>query len=359
MKKLPIYRPSIGQREKELVMDCLETSWISSLGKYVGIFEQKLAANSGVAHAISMHNGTHPLHIACLLSGVDEDSEVIVPALSYVATANAVAYCGAKPVFVDVSTKDWNIDVSKIEERITPKTKAIVAVDIYGCPADYRSLKEIANRHSLKLIADAAESIGATYHGKPSGSLGDFSTFSFFGNKTLTTGEGGALLTNNSALALKAQQLKNQGNSDTKRYFHDVLGYNYRMTNIQAAIGLGQLERLEEIIARKKQIYDLYRSLLGEYVTFQEIKEGVVSSHWLVSFRLPSNVDRNELSLALEARGIETRPFFVSMDKLPYFEDGDFTVSHDLSERGMSVPSFPLLLDEEVEFICQSIVDLI
>ncbi len=357
MIKYPIYQPFIGEREKELVMDCLDTTWISSRGKYVDVFESRLCEIAGVKHAISMHNGTHPLHIACILSGVDRESEVIMPVFSYVATANAVAYCGAKPVFVDVSAEDWNIDVSEVEEKITDKTKAILAVDIYGYPARYKELKAIAVNHNLPLIADSAESVGAEYMGIKSGSFGDFSTFSFFGNKTVTTGEGGALLTNNDDLAARARQLKNQGNSTTQRYFHDVLGYNYRMTNIQAAIGLAQLERLETTLERKREIYQRYKSHLKDKVEFQQSAEDVHSSYWLVSFCLPKHIDRSGLEQHMNEKGVETRPFFTSMDELPYFETGDFKVSRDISKRGISVPSYPQLTNEQIDYISQSVID--
>lgn len=359
MIKYPIYQPSIGDREKELVNNCLESSWISSRGLYVDMFEEKLCEIAGVKHAISMHNGTHPLHIACLLLGVDSESEVIMPAFSYVATANAVAYCGAKPIFVDVSQDDWNIDVSKIEDKISSNTKAIIAVDIYGYPANYKSLKEIAEKYNISIIADSAESIGAVYLGKNSGSFGELSTFSFFGNKTITTGEGGALLTNNRDFAERARQLKNQGNSTTQRYYHDVLGYNYRMTNIQAAIGLAQLERLDVILDRKREIYHRYYANLHEYVQFQLPKEQVNPSYWLVSFCLPNGVSRPDLEEYMSDRGIETRPFFTSMDELPYFETGNFETSKDISIRGLSLPSYPQLKNEEIDFISQCVIDFL
>ncbi len=357
MIKYPIYKPYIGSREKELVVDCLDSTWISSRGKYVDLFEEKLCEISGAKHSISMHNGTHPLHIACILLGVDANSEVIVPAFSYVATANVVAYCGAKPIFADVSPEDWNISVSEVEKKITNKTKAIIAVDIYGHPANYDTLNEIAKRHDIHIIADSAESIGASYKEKRSGTFGHFSTFSFFGNKTVTTGEGGALLTNDDKQATRARQLKNQGNSVSQRYFHDVLGYNYRMTNIQAAIGLAQLERLETTLDRKREIYNRYKSNLKDKVYFQSVHPEIESSYWLVSFCLPKHINRNTLEEFMKARGIETRPFFTSMDELPYFESGNFEVSKDISNRGISVPSYPQLTNEQIDYISQCIID--
>lgn len=359
MIKYPIYQPFIGDREKELVNECLDSTWISSKGKYVDLFESKLCEIAGVKHAISMHNGTHPLHIACLLAGVDIDSEVIMPVFSYVATANAVAYCRAKPVFVDVSLDDWNIDVNKVEEKITSKTRAILAVDIYGYPANYEKLKEIAKKYSLALIADSAESIGSEYLGLKSGAFGELSTFSFFGNKTITTGEGGALLTNNDNFAAKARQLKNQGNSNTQRYFHDVLGYNYRMTNIQAAIGIAQLERLESTLKRKREVYFRYKSNLENHVHFQVLREMINPSFWLVSFCLPSGVSRSELESHMIRNGIETRPFFTSVDELPYFESGDFKNSKDISNRGLSLPSYPQLCNKEIDYISQCVIDFL
>lgn len=349
--------PNIGEKEKELVMDCLDSTWISSKGKYVDLFEEKLAQLAGVKHVIAMHNGTHSLHIACLLAKLDADSEVIVPSFSYVATANVVAYCCAKPIFVDVSSEDWNLDVDDVERKITSKTKAIIGVDIYGKPADYDRLHELVSGKDITIIADSAESIGSWYHGKPSGSLGHISSFSFFGNKTVTTGEGGAMLTDNDDYAALARQLKNQGNSNSKRYFHDVLGYNYRMTNIQAAIGLAQLSRLDETVQRKRQIYNRYKSNLKDLVTFQCTDKDVTSSHWLVSFCLPAHADRASLESYLLDNGIESRPFFTPIDQLPYFVSGDFSVSNDISKRGISLPSYPQLKDEQVDYICQHVID--
>lgn len=357
MIKYPIYQPRVEKREKELVNDCLDSGWISSRGKYVGLFEEKLTKFANGGNTIAMHNGTHPLHIACLLAGVDSESEVILPVFSYVATANVVAYCRAKPIFVDVRGSDWNIDVAQIEQQITKRTKAIIAVDIYGCPADYDALKEIARKHSICLIADAAESIGGMYKGEPVGSLGDISTFSFFGNKTVTTGEGGALLTDNDKWSITARKLINQGNSLTKKYFHEVLGYNYRMTNIQAAIGLAQMENLDETLKRKRVIYNRYKENLRDKVVFQDFSEGISSSFWLVSFCLPSTLSRDKLIIELAIRGIETRPFFTSMDQLPYFETGVFPVAHDLSKRGISVPSYPQLTIGQVDDISEHIID--
>ncbi|KYG78186.1 DegT/DnrJ/EryC1/StrS family aminotransferase [Roseivirga spongicola] len=359
MIKYPIYQPSIGSREKELVNNCLDSSWISSRGEYVDLFEEKLCQIAGVKHAISMHNGTHPLHIACLLLGLDGESEVIMPVFSYVATANAVAYCGAKPIFVDITQDDWNIDVSKIEDQITSNTKAIIAVDIYGYPANYRALREIAQKYDIRIIADSAESIGAEYLGQNSGAFGELSTFSFFGNKTITTGEGGALLTDDDDFAEKARQLKNQGNSTTQRYYHDVLGYNYRMTNIQAAIGLAQLEKLDAILERKREVYKRYHTNLSQYVQFQVPKEHVNPSYWLVSFCLPHGVSRSGLEDFMSRKGIETRPFFTSMDDLPYFETGNFEQSKDISKRGVSIPSYPQLTNEEIDYISQCVIDFL
>ena len=359
MIEFPIYRPFIGDREKELVMDCLESTWISSRGKYVDLFESRLSEISGVKHAISMHNGTHPLHIACILSGVNKGDEVIVPAFSYVATANVVAYCDAKPVFVDVDSNTWNIDPEKIEVKINSSTKAIIVVDIYGYPAEYEEIKRICKKHNIKLIADSAESIGANYQGDNSGSFGELSTFSFFGNKTITTGEGGALLTNSDSFADRARQLKNQGNSTTQRYFHDVLGFNYRMTNIQAAIGLAQLERLEEILEKKRQIYLQYYEILAEYVSFQPLVKDIRSSYWLVSFCLPGHVERDKLEEYLMNKGIETRPFFSPMDELPYFERGDYPVSRDISRRGISLPSYPQLNSADIKYISFAIIEFL
>ena len=354
--KIPIYKPYLGKEETKLVLKCMESTWISSQGEFINRFEEDVQKYTGARNAIAVSNGTVAIHLAMLALDIKEGDEVITTNFTYVASSNSVLYVGAKPVFVDIDSQTWNIDVNKIEERITPRTKAILYTNIYGAPVDYDRLKEIANKYNLFLIEDAAESIGASYKNKKSGTLGDVSTFSFFGNKTITTGEGGMVLTENDELANKIRKLKNQGNSETVRYYHDILGYNYRMTNIQAAIGVAQLEKIEKILEKKKQINDTYKLGLKGFVEFQKIIKGTTSSYWMCSIFLKSIEEKEKIVKSLSDEGVETRPFFTPIDNLPFYKkDVDCEITKKVSSLGLNLPSFPGIKKEELDRIIRII----
>lgn len=357
MNKIPIYQPLLGEKEKAYVNDCLDSTWISSRGKYIDLFEQGMAEYTGAKHAIAVFNGTVALHLALAGLEIGPGDEVIVPDFTYVASTNAVLYVGATPVFVDVDAQSWNMDVSQIEGKITPKTKAILYTNVYGTPADYKAMQAIAEKHGIYIVEDSAESLGASLDGQMSGTLGDVSTYSFFGNKTLTTGEGGMVLTSNDEVAARMRVLKNQGNSPTVRYYHDMLGFNYRMTNIQAAIGLAQLEKLDDILAQKRHIQKYYEERLSGHLTFQRVASGDVSSYWIVAFLTASQAERDGLIKALESANIETRPFFWPIDQLPFYEEGHYPVSQDIAFRGLNIPSYPALTDEQLDYICTHILE--
>jgi len=246
---IPVANPVLNGNEKKYVLDCLESTWISSSGKYVKRFEEGFANYCCVKHALSCCNGTVALHLALLALGVGPEDEVIVPTLTFVATTNAVSYCGARPVFIDVDQETWNIDPALIEEKITTRTKGIIAVHLYGHPVDMDPIISIAFNHNLFVIEDAAEAHGAKYKGRMIGSISDIATFSFYGNKIITTGEGGMVVTSDDTLANKINQLKESGMDPDKRYWFPTIGYNYRMTNVAAAIGLAQLEKIDEHIS--------------------------------------------------------------------------------------------------------------
>ena len=259
-------------------MDCLDSTWISSSGKYIEQFEKAFAEFCGVKHAVTCCNGTVALHLALMALGTQPGDEVIVPTLTYIATANAVTYCGARPVFVDSEPETWNMDPSLIEEKITPRTKGIIVVHLYGHPADMDPIMSIARRHGLFVIEDAAEAHGAEYKGHRVGSIGDMSTFSFYGNKIITTGEGGMVVTNNDSLASKARQLKGQGSVPDQRYWFPIIGYNYRMTNVASAIGLAQLEKAEWHIERRREVARWYYEYLHNIaILYSASREGVGS----------------------------------------------------------------------------------
>ncbi len=352
MSKIPIYRPYLGKEEKELVSECMESSWISSQGKFIKIFEEQMQAYLGVRNAITVSNGTVAIHLAMLALDIKPGDEVITTNFTYVASSNAILFVGATPVFVDIEKDTWNIDSSKIEEKITSKTKAILYTNIYGAPVDYEKLRKIADKHNLYLVEDAAESVGARYKDKMSGTLGDISTFSFFGNKTITTGEGGMVLTSDDHLANKIRKLKNQGNSESIRYYHDVLGYNYRMTNIQAAIGVAQLNKIDTILSLKEKIYNAYKDGLGDLVEFQKIIEDTTSSHWMCSILLKSKEEKEQIVEALEKENVETRPFFIPIDELPFYDEvKNCKIAKEIAKFGLNLPSFPELGELELEKI--------
>ena len=306
---IPIAEPSIGEREVELVADAVRSGWVSSIGEYVTAFEDELASRCGVAHAIATSNGTTALHLALAVAGIGPADEVIVPALTFVATAAAVRYVGASPVLAESDPAHWCVDPADVASRVTPRTRAIVAVDLYGHPADMDALNEIAAEHDLALVEDAAESLGAVYRQRPAGGLGRLGILSFYGNKLITTGEGGALLTDDPALADRARLLRDHAMDSDRRYWHGEIGFNYRITNMQAALGVAQLERLDDFLARKREIAAAYRAGLQSVpgVSFQEEADWATSSWWMTTLRLDADrgVDRDELAVRLRAGGVE------------------------------------------------------
>lgn len=353
MKKLiPVYKPYLGLEEKSNVNDCLDSSWISSKGKYIEEFEERTKAYIGNKYASTVSNGTVALHLALLAGGISSGDEVITPNFTYVASTNSILMTGAKPVFVEIDKDTWNIDVNLIESKISNKTKAILVTNVYGFPCNFKRLYEICYKYNLLLIEDAAESFGAEYEGHKSGSLADISTFSFFGNKTITTGEGGMVLTKSPILFSKIEQLKNQGNSKDKRYYHEILGYNYRMTNIQAAIGCAQLDKLEKILRLKKEVDHFYRSNLSDIAVFQKAEPKSESSFWMSSLLFENAQMKTHIEKQLEKNNVETRPLFFPIDELPFYENSiSCKNANSLHARGLILPSFPGLTTVQLEYI--------
>ncbi len=355
-EKIPIYKPFLGEEENQLVAECMQSTWISSQGKFIRAFEEGVEVFTKAEHAIAVSNGTVAIHLAMLALDIGKGDEVITTNFTYVASTNAVLYVGATPVFVDIDPLSWNIDPSKIEAKISSKTKAILYTNIYGCPAEYFELKRIAEKHGLYLIEDAAESFGAKYQDKMSGVLGDVSTYSFFGNKTITTGEGGMVLTPHIKLAEKIRKLKNQGNSETIRYYHDILGYNYRMTNVQAAIGLAQLGKIDEILQLKAALQRRYEEGLNDFVKFQKLPENTTSSYWMCSVVFKTAEEKEAVVMALNSANVETRPFFIPIDELPFYEKVDNCPNaKEVSLRGLNLPSYPALSEIQQERIIETI----
>jgi perosamine synthetase len=351
---IPVYRPELSGNERAYVLDCLDSSWISSIGSYIGRFEESLCQITGAPNAISVCNGTVALHLALHCLDIGPGDEVIVPTFTFIASVNAIAYTGAKPVFAESRESDWLIDPDKLDSLITHRTKAIVPVHLYGAICDMPAIMGIARRRGIHVVEDCAESLGSRLEGQHTGTFGDIGTFSFFGNKTITTGEGGAVITADGKLASRLRMTKGQGQSLTRRYWHEVLGFNYRMTNIQAAIGLAQSERLPQILRRKHSIAKRYRELLSHLpVAFQVPMHGVESSDWLVSILLPKPANRDIVMATMAKYGVETRPVFYCAHHMPmYGEQRNTTVApvaEEISSRGLSLPSYPALTELELE----------
>lgn len=360
MYKYPVYQPSLSGNEKKYVNECLDSTWISSKGKFIGEFEEKFAKFVGVSHAATVCNGTVALHLALVALGIGEGDEVIVPTLTYIASVNAIAYTGAKPVFVDSLPDTWQMDPKDVEKKITTKTKAIMAVHLYGQPCEMDELVKIAKQNNIFLIEDCAEAIGSKYKGKHVGTFGDISTFSFFGNKTITCGEGGMVVTNDETLHDRLVHYKGQGLAKYREYWHDVVGYNYRMTNIQAAIGLAQLEQVETFLAKKKQIANWYKEALkGLSVEFHGEEKNTSNSYWMCSILADKAENRDKLRKALKEAGIETRPLFYPAHTMPMYSENfeKHKVAENLGWRGMNLPSYPALEEKDIVFICEAIKD--
>jgi len=353
--KIPVYRPYLEGNEKTYVIQCLDSSWISSRGDFVSKFEARFTEFTGCNHATSVCNGTVAIHLALVALGIGAGDEVIVPTFTYVATVNMILLAGAKPVFVDSSAAGWNLDIEQIEGKITSRTRAVLAVHIYGQACDMEKLQVVCDRHNLLLVEDCAEAFGTLYRGRHVGTFGDAATFSFFGNKTLTTGEGGMVVCRKQETHDKAYHLKTQAVSPSIEYFHDVPGFNYRMTNICAAIGFAQLEKAEEIIARKTVIARRYMEGLSgvEGIEFQKELPETRHSYWMVSLLLRSRKERESVRAFLRHQGIETRPLFHPAHTLPYFQSRElFLVAEDLHERGINLPSWPGLSDDQIAEVC-------
>lgn len=345
-------------------MDCLQSTWISSTGKYVDRFEAAFSEFCGTRHAISCSNGTIALHLALLALGVGSGDEVLVPTLTFVATANAVTYCGARPVFVDAEPDTWNIDPTLLEALVTPRTKGIIVVHLFGHPVDMEPVLIVARRHGLFVIEDAAEAHGAQYRGRPVGALGDIATFSFYGNKIITTGEGGMVVTDDAGLAARVRQLKGQGMDPARRYWFPIIGFNYRLTNIAAAIGLGQMEMADWHMQRRREVATWYREALEGVrgITWQTEQPWARHAYWMVSLQVDAGEQQRDLIMAqLAERGIETRPIFYPLHTLPPYrldtEDAVLPVAELIAQRGFSLPTWAGLTREDVGYVSACLRD--
>lgn len=367
---IPVCEPTLIGNELRYVTDAVTTGWISSAGKYVTAFEQLFPAYSGCRYGVAVCNGTVALHLALAALGIGKGDEVIIPAFTMIASAFAVCYTGAVPVFVDADPLTWNIDVSKIEGKITPRTKAIMPVHIFGQMCDMDAISEIAKRHHLYIIEDAAEAHGAEFDGRKAGSCSDIAAFSFFANKNITTGEGGMVVTNNEKLYDRSRYFKNlcfplDGN---RNYMHNDIGFNYRMSNVIAALGLAQTEKADQYKAMRIQNHALYEKYLKDVpgIIFQQKHPKTISVEWMNAIVLLPEIygrTKEELIAHLKSNGVDTRLLFNSMHRQKSLQDygcdcsGEYPVSDWLCENGLYLPSASSLEENTIVFICKLIQD--
>ncbi len=364
MKPIPVNTPLLNGNEKKYLNECIESGWISSEGPFVEEFEKKFSAYIGRKYGIACANGSGALDIAVAALKLGQSDEVIMPTFTIISPALSIIRAGAKPVLVDSDPITWNMDVSQIEENITSKTKAILVVHIYGFPVDMDPVLKLCKKYDLFLIEDAAEMHGQTYKGKKCGSFGDISTFSFYPNKIITTGEGGMVLTDNEELAQRCRKLRNLAFEPGKpRFVHYELGWNYRMTNLQAALGLTQLERIEEHIQKKRQMGKLYTDKLKDIDGLQvplEKTDYAENIYWVYGMVLKENLIMNakEMMSKLSKMKIGTRPFFYPMHLQPVFntmglfKDEKYPVAENLAEYGFYLPSGLGLDMKDIPYIC-------
>jgi len=366
-KFIPIYEPLFGGNESNYLNECIDTGWISSKGEFVNKFERVVADFIGSPYALSTSNGTVALHLALVTLGIGEGDEVIVPDLTFAASINAIIYSGATPVLVDVKKDTFNLDFSKIEKLITSKTKAIMPVHLYGLSCDMDICLEIAEKYNLLIVEDAAESFGSEFRNQKLGSIGHAASFSFFGNKTITTGEGGMIIFKDEETYLKAKVLRDHGMDPVKTYWHNFVGYNYRMTNMQAAIGLAQMERIDEILEKKIEIASYYKSELKgvsglNFVVDTEYKK---NTYWLVTVLLDpdkTGITRDQLREKLKEKNIDSRPVFYPLHIMPpylKYDSGNLINSKYISENGISLPSSLSLSEIDLARICAEIKTII
>ena len=358
--RIHIGEPSFGKAELDNVVEAMESGLISSkVGRFIAEFEEKFAGYCAAKYAITTSNATTALHLALEALGIGEGDEVIVPTLTFIATANAVTYTRAKPVFVDSHPDYWCLDPEKVERAITPRTKAIIPVHLFGHPCDMDAIMDIAKRRRLYVIEDAAEAPGAEYKGRKAGSLGKVNCFSFFGNKIISTGEGGMCLTNDKELAERITLLKDHGMDPDKHYWHYTIGFNYRMTNLQAAVGAAQVDRLDEFISIRRKLAELYHSLLKDIKGVVLPPEMPWAKHvyWMYPVLIEDELglSRDELIERMSNLEIETKPFFYPLHSMPPYNEGKtFPVAEELSRRGIHLPCSAKLGEQDIELVVQA-----
>jgi perosamine synthetase len=365
-KKIPVFDFKLGSKEKEYVQDCLRTSFISQ-GSYVKDFEKKFSKFVNCKYGITTTSGTTALHLACKAAGIENGDEVLVSSSTNMASAFSVDYCGAIPIPIDIEKETWQMDVKKIEKKINKKTKAIMVVHLFGHPVDMDPVLKISKKYKLKIIEDCAEAHGVEYKGKKVGSIGDVGAFSFFANKTITCGEGGMVVTNSKKISDRAKSLKNLSYGKLNKFLHEDIGFNYRLPNISAALGLGQLHQIKKIFSAKKRIYLRYKKNLANIkgVNIPTVREWVTNYiMWVFNIYLDKSfpITRDELVKRLESKNIETRNAFVPINKQKIlikkynlFKENDCPNANYIMENGFYLPSGNNIKNEEIDFICSEI----
>ncbi|MCL1801322.1 MAG: DegT/DnrJ/EryC1/StrS family aminotransferase [Promicromonosporaceae bacterium] len=350
---IQLANPTLDGNEKRYVNETLDSTWISSAGEFLPRFEAAVAEMAGTEFAIATNNGTTALHLALAALGIGPGDEVIVPTLTYIASANSAKYVGATPVLADSEPDTFNLDPADVERRITARTRAIMPVHLYGRPAQMDAIMELARKHNLLVVEDAAEAHGAEYHGKRVGSFGNAGVFSFFGNKIITTGEGGAVTTNDAALAERLRILRGQGMDPARRYWFPVVGFNFRMTNVAAAIGTAQYEQFDDFLARRDVLAAKYDALLGGTpgIVVPKEKPGTRAVNWCYTVLVDgfSMRQRDELIERMRHDGVDTRPVFIPLHQMPPYEQAStFPVADRLGAEGISLPTHLRLTDDDV-----------
>jgi len=358
---IPISEPSLEGNEKKYLMETVASSWISSAGEFVSKFEHSFSDYCGVKHGVATANGTVALHLALVALGIGKGDEVVVPNLTFAATINSVLYTGATPVIVDIEQESWCISPEEIEKAITKKTKAIIPVHLFGQPCDMERICDIANKYNLKIVEDCAQAHGAEYLGSKVGSFGDINCFSFYGNKIVTTGEGGMCVTNDTELNDKMRILKDHGMSKTKRYYHEVVGFNYRMTNMQSAIGAAQMERIDEMLMWRKELEKAYKSRFSEIQHLQLQKDDLANRKkvtWLISALVPAK-KRNNCVQKLGEAGFDTRVFFYPLSSMSIYKSYVFSdkISTAIAEQGINFPTIRRLSNENIDDMAKILRD--
>ncbi len=366
---IPVNEPLIAPNALSYVSDCIKTGWVSSSGPYIDKFEKAFANYLGVSFATTTTNGTTALQLALASLGIDKGDEVIVPDLTIISCALAPLYLNAVPVAVDVDPKTGTIDPTKIEGHITKRTKAIMVVHLYGHPCDMDPIMDIARRHNIPVIEDAAEAHGAEYKGKKVGSIADIGCFSFYGNKIITTGEGGMMVTNTEALYTRAKILKDLAHSPNERFYHEEVGYNFRMTNMQAGLGLAQLEQIDLYLQKKHHMASLYSKNFHGFSALELPTQApwAKNVYWMYAVRVSksSPINRDEVRIKLKEKGIDTRDFFVPLHLQPVctnrnlFKHAHCPVSTDLSERGLYLPSGLAITDKQINTVSKAVIELL